>query len=209
MNHLLAGGIHREGEAPGVCSAHCLEAFIGEPSHFALLKGIRDMAGVIQSSPRAATRPTVQSLDLPPWQPRPDSAATARGPRPPRGLSGSGWRDAFRWLLPWRERRFARRISRELLTLHRIVSARNPNLRGRDLYRIVVMARTRADLESAEILLDRAEESFAAWPAPRTLKFCDVVHFIAVSEFLASHGNSPWIHANMGREILSRIPDRL
>jgi len=31
----------------------------------------------------------------------------------------------------------------------------------------------------------------------------------AVSEFLASHGNSPWIYANMGREVESQIPGNL
>src|SRR2546430_12945188 len=38
--------------------------------------------------------------------------------------------------------------------------------------------------------LDEAEESYATWPILRALTFCDVVHFIAVSEFLASHGDA-------------------
>jgi hypothetical protein len=65
------------------------------------------------------------------------------------------------------------------------------------------------DPESAEALLERAEESFAAWPARRTLRFRDVVHLIAVSEFLASHGDSSWIQTNMGREVASQIPANL
>jgi len=55
----------------------------------------------------------------------------------------------------------------------------------------------------------QAQESFAAWPTRRALKFCDLVHFVDVSEFLASHGNSPWIYANMGREVASQISDNL
>jgi hypothetical protein len=95
------------------------------------------------------------------------------------------------------------------LKLYGIVAASHPRLRGRDLYRKIVIARTHSDEASAETLLDQAEESFAAWPTRRDLKFVDVVHFIAVSEFLASHGNSPWIYANMGREVESQIPGSL
>lgn len=122
---------------------------------------------------------------------------------------GTRWRDFFSRPLPCRERRFARRIGRELLKLYWIVSACDPNLRGRGLYRTIVISRTRVDSESAEALLDQAEESFAAWPTRRTLKFRDVVHFIAVSEFLASHSNSSWIHADMRREVASQIPANL
>jgi hypothetical protein len=124
-------------------------------------------------------------------------------------VPGTGWRDILAGLFPWRERRYARDISRDLLKLYRIVSASHPDLRGRDLYRKIIIARTRADPDSAEALLNQAEESFAAWPTRRTLTFCDVVHFVAVSEFLASHGNSPWIYANMGREVAAQIPDNL
>ena len=112
-------------------------------------------------------------------------------------------------LFPWRERRFARRVSRELLKLYRIVSAAQPDLRGRDLYRRIIIARSQADPAAADTLIDQAEESFASWPVPREVKFCDVVHFVVVSEFLASHGNSRWIHANVGREVASEIPDNL
>jgi hypothetical protein len=124
-------------------------------------------------------------------------------------LQSAGWLDLFAGLFPWRERRFARRVSRELLKLYRVISASQPGLRGKDLYRRIVMARSRFDAESADTLINQAEESFAAWPVPRELKFCDVVHFIAVSEFLASHGNSPWIHANVGRVVASQIPHNL
>jgi hypothetical protein len=124
-------------------------------------------------------------------------------------LYGNGWRDFFSWPLPCRERRFARRIGRELLKLYWFVSASHPDLRGRGLYRTIVISRTRVDPESAEALLEQAEESFAAWPTRRALKFRDVVHFIAVSEFLATHSDSSWIRTNMGREVASQIPARL
>ena len=123
-----------------------------------------------------------------------------------RGASPSG---LFAGLALWRERRFVRRISRELLKLYRSMVAANPGLRGRELYRRIVIARLHTDRDSAETLIDQAEDSFAAWPVRRAVNFCDVVHFIAVSEFLATHGDSPWIHANVRQEIASQIPPDL
>ena len=124
-------------------------------------------------------------------------------------LSESAWRGLLAGLAPWRERRFARCVARELVELYRTVSVRHPRLRGRDLYREIVIARKRIDPESANALLDEAEESYATWPTVRTLTFCDVVQFIAVSEFLASHGDTAWIQADMRREVRSEIPRNL
>ena len=168
------------------------------------------MIDLTEPGPPLATRPTLQLMTIPVWPvqigdiPADGKPGTVASPLP-----GSGWRDVLAGLFPWRERRFARQVSRELLKLYGIVAASHPKLRGRDLYRKIVIARTRSDEASAEALLDQAEESFAAWPTRRDLKFVDVVHFVAVSEFLASHGNSPWIYANMGREVESQIPGNL
>jgi hypothetical protein len=115
-------------------------------------------------------------------------------------------RDFVESLFLGAEARFATRVSDDLLALHRAVVTRHPGLRGRDLYRKIVIARTQTDPASAEVLLDQAEESFAAWPAERPLRFSDVVHAIAISEFLASHDGASWIRANMGRVIQARIP---
>jgi YHS domain-containing protein len=143
----------------------------------------------------------------------PPAAFDARSPRLADAsagmLSGAGRFNILAGLFPWRERRFARRVSRELLKLYRIVSAAQPDLRGRDLYRRIIIARSRADPAAADMLIDQAEESFAAWPVAREVKFGDVVHFVVVSEYLASHGTSPWIQGNVGREVASEIPDHL
>jgi len=163
-----------------------------------------------QLPPEPVFRTTLQLMTIPVWPEQ-----TGLGDLPggqgtvPGALPGRGWRDVLAGLFPWRERRFARQVSRELLQLYRAVKTQHPGLPPRDLYRKIVIAHTRGDEQSAEALLDLAEESFAEWPTRRALKFNDVVHFIAVSEFLASHGNSPWIYANMGREVASRIPAEL
>jgi YHS domain-containing protein len=152
----------------------------------------------------AETLPTPQPLKFPVRPTHTGNAAPGTA-RP----TATGWRERLESILPGREQRFVRRVSRELLDLYRTVSARNSRLQGRDLYREIVIARKGADAGTAETLLDQAEESYALWPTPRALTFCDVVHFIAVSEFLASHDDTPWIHENVRREVDLLIPHNL
>jgi hypothetical protein len=104
-----------------------------------------------------------------------------------------------------REKRHAAQVSRELLDLYNHVRASQPGLRRREIYLKVVMARTGANLEGAESVLMRAEQSFARWPTDRDLTFSDVVHYLAVSEYLAV-GNRLATHIDMGRLIAGRIP---
>jgi hypothetical protein len=109
----------------------------------------------------------------------------------------------------WRQSRHAKAVSHELLKLHRSVAERHPNLRGPTLYRQIVMVRSRADMATADRLLKRAEESFAAWPTQRDLRFADVVHYLAIEEFLAAHPETNWTQTHMGRIVTTRIPRRL
>jgi YHS domain-containing protein len=168
------------------------------------------MIDLTEPSARKATNPTLQLLTIPVWPVTVGESAQIQKPGTlPGELPGNRWRDLMAGLFPWREKRFAKRISRDLLHLYGVVSSSHPDLKGRDLYRKIIVMHNRTDADAAEILLDQAEESFAAWPTRRKLKFVDVVHFVAVSEFLASHGNSPWIYANMGQEVAYHIPDDL
>lgn len=104
-----------------------------------------------------------------------------------------------------RESRYVAEIIRELLKLHWIVSASHPGLPRRDIYRKIVMARTGGDEEEANSLLRRAEQSFATWPKERELTFADVVHYLAVSEYLANDDRMA-TRINMGRIIAGRVP---
>jgi transposase-like protein len=104
-----------------------------------------------------------------------------------------------------RESRYVAAITRELLKLHWIVSASHPGLARRDIYRRIVMVRSGADEDEANLLLRRAEQSFATWPTPRELTFADVVHYIAVSEYLQGDDRIG-TRINMGRLIAGRVP---
>lgn len=216
------------------CSGRCRDVFSADPEHFAAIAQaeaarkassaalsdreaapapVQPAAPAFEPAPPLAASPPPSEPIIDDWEPTPRTetilklpvsqphASVAPGPPPE-----AGWRDRLVALLPGREQRFVRRVSRELLDLYRSVSAADARLRGRDLYRQVVIARKRANPKSADRLLDQAEESYAMWPAPRALTFCDVVHFIAVSEFLASHGDTPWLHENVRREVESLIP---
>ena len=88
-------------------------------------------------------------------------------------------------LVSWREAQYAAQVSRDMLKLYQIVSASHPRLPRRVIYKRVVMARTGSDLNKAEAVLSWAEQSFASWPTERALTFSDVVHYMAVSEYLA------------------------
>ncbi len=110
------------------------------------------------------------------------------------------------WMLAWQERRHTARVSKELLALYRLVAADHPGLVDRELFKLVVMKRNGCDSRAADSILESAEESFAQWPASCELTFCDVVHYLAVTEFLASHQREHWIHNNMALVVASHIP---
>jgi hypothetical protein len=111
-------------------------------------------------------------------------------------------------MFSWREARYAVQTSREMLKLYWIVSASHPGLAHREIYQKVVMARTGASLGAAEAIVRRAEQSFANWPTEREVTFSDVVHYMAVSEYLASVGRAG-TRIDMGRVVAGRVPENL
>ena len=131
-------------------------------------------------------------------------------PQPAQRMSlaqrASTWRNELAAsLVSPRESRYVAAIIRELLKLHWIVSASHPGLSRRAIYQKVVMARTGADEDEANSILRRAEQSFASWPRERDLTFADVVHYLAVSEYLTDDGRLA-TRINMGRLIAGRVP---
>jgi hypothetical protein len=125
------------------------------------------------------------------------------------GQRATAWRNELAAsLVSPRESRHVAATVRELLKLHWIVSASHPGLPRRTIYQKVVMARTGGDEDDAREILRKAEQSFATWPKERELTFADVVHYMAVSEYLTADDRIA-TRINMGRLIAGRVPSDL
>lgn len=109
-------------------------------------------------------------------------------------------------LLGWRERRHTARISRRLLEAYRRAAAAYPGLQRRALYLHIVIAHMGCAPSAANEVLESAEQSFAAWPVERALRFQDVVHYLAVTESTATTG---WTRGNLGSVVASMVPKDL
>jgi hypothetical protein len=129
----------------------------------------------------------------------------------PPAASPSRPRRHFRsFFVGWRERRFAARTSRQLLKLHRQVAAAHPGAGRQQLYRLIVMARLGATAQVADAVLTRAAESFASWPVERALRFRDVVHYLAVSDYLGTDAElAEWTRENLGHVVAEFVPDTM
>lgn len=113
-------------------------------------------------------------------------------------------------MVTWRERHHAARISRQMMRLYRKVAADHPGARKAELYRYVMAARLGGTLTAADAVLEQAAQSFAEWPVARALTFRDVVHYVAVSDYLASYDDvAQWTRDNLGRKVASLVPDYL
>ena len=135
----------------------------------------------------------------------------ASGARPPPRETPGWLRKLFGPLIVgWEEKRYAAKTSRELLSLYERIAKSRPGLSKDELYRQVVMARLGGTRAAADAVLARATESFATWPVERALTFRDVVHYLAVSDYLATNAEAAdWTRENLGRVVSSLIPDHL
>jgi hypothetical protein len=109
------------------------------------------------------------------------------------GPSHRPWFRSMSWLLAWEQQRSVVRCCQEMLAMHAKVGAANPGLSGQALYRLVVGARLGLSDRAADAVLLRAEQSYSIWPVERELRFRDVVHYLAVTEFTTEHGDLPWV----------------
>jgi hypothetical protein len=120
----------------------------------------------------------------------------------PRGLA----RYALGRLHAWSQQRYARRGARRAHTQYQRLRRSRPALRGEDLYAAFVCQRNAIDDAAARALLRRAEQSFAAWPDYRDLNFQDVVKYLVIADYLASHQHLGGTTVDMGRVIGHIIP---
>jgi len=210
------------------CSEDCRARFAADASRWAVsaaLGGIKSAAPVIERDIdldlSAAMAPAKvpfagpsDQFEVSSWKnippPKLDIGVShAAAVLPPDDHAASDEHGLFSPLAAWRERHFATVCCRDLLKLYHTVAAQRPNLARTDLYRQIVVERTDSDNTAADTILRLAEESFASWPVSRELNFRDVVHYLAVSEFLDTHKGSRWVHADMRRIVNSAIPHDL
>jgi hypothetical protein len=109
----------------------------------------------------------------------------------------------------WHELRFAKRGGRLALARYERLRRERPELAGQALYEVFVCERNALEASAARAILQRAEASFAAWPTDRDLKFLNVVQYVVISEYLASHPKRRGTSTNMARIIAQVIPRHL
>jgi YHS domain-containing protein len=178
------------------CSEECHSLFSADPAQFIEVHVFaHDIAGQASSLPAPQFR-------------HPRFTRGQRASRNPvreleyvlRGMISS-------WLLAWREERHASRTSRVMLRHYKAISAENPQLQRRELYKLVVMALARCDATAANRILEHAQESFVDhWPVSRELTLRDVANYVAVSEYLQLHGEDFWVRSEFENVIASNIP---
>jgi hypothetical protein len=123
---------------------------------------------------------------------------------------GSGMNGLFAdWGLVIEERRYAKHASGEMLTLYKALRLEFPTWLDGDIYKALVMRRIGCNAVEAMNTLHHAYESYAHWPADRSLTLCDVIHYLAVNEFLAAHTGEKGTRTAMGQIVASQIPHTL
>ena len=90
--------------------------------------------------------------------------------------------------LAFRERRYAKRVVRQLLKSLSAISAKNPNLSGEPLYREALLHTTLVDPSHVDEVLRQAEDSIDEWTAhsEKELGFRQVAHFVVLSRYRAA-----------------------
>ena len=87
-----------------------------------------------------------------------------------------------------KEKRFAKRVIKNLLKSHAAVSTENPGLSDKALYKEVLLHTRQVDAPQADEILLQAEDSVDAWTARTSegMRFRQVVHFFVMSQYLAA-----------------------
>ena len=104
---------------------------------------------------------------------------------------------------------YAWRTSYEMLRWYKRVRGEEPRLAGRSLYQQIIVRRSGLDQEAARRVLRLAYQRFCKWPCERTLRFRDVVQYVAIDEYLRSHLVNIGTHTDMGRVVARLIPPNL
>jgi YHS domain-containing protein len=197
------------------CSESCRERFMTNPSRFAVIAALEGAGRQLPPGAGADSQSAGQTSRF--WS-VPPVLAVADGGTGLADVIAGPWpgtvvrteaRGLFALVLAWRERRFAAARCREMMSLHGTVRSVYPELTGTALYRQILIGRGGSNPATVDEVLRNAEQSFAIWPVARELTFRDVVHYLAVSEFVSSYDGTPWVHVNMKRVVESMVPHDL
>jgi hypothetical protein len=140
----------------------------------------------------------------------PDAEDASRSAvHPPRTLRDRWTEFTTNRQAAWRELRFAKEAGQRALACFRRLQANQPTLSGRPLYEAFACEYGRIDSAAARTMLHRAEASFAAWPNERELIFRDVVQYMVILEYLATHPKRSGTTANMTGVLSKIIPVQL
>ena len=95
------------------------------------------------------------------------------------------WHQMF---LAVKEKRFAKRVIERLLEAHSAVSANNPGLSDKALYREVLLHTQQVDPLLVDQLLLQAEDSIDEWTSPGRdgLGFREIAHFFVLKQYQAT-----------------------
>ena len=90
--------------------------------------------------------------------------------------------------LAFKEKRFAKRVIRYLLESYSIVSAENPGLSDKALYREVLLHTQQVDPSRVDQILQQAEDSIDDWTASGRagLQFREVAHYFILTQYQAA-----------------------
>jgi hypothetical protein len=87
--------------------------------------------------------------------------------------------------LAMREKRFAKRVVRQLLKSYSAISSENPSLTGEPLYREVLLHTNLVDPSDVDEILWQAEDSIDEWTTHSRMRLGlrQVAHFVALSQY--------------------------
>jgi hypothetical protein len=90
--------------------------------------------------------------------------------------------------LAFKEKRFAKRVIKRLLEAYLTVSAENPDLSDKALYREVLLHTQQVDLSRVGQMLQQAEDSLDQWTTSGRggLGFREVAHFFVLTQYQAT-----------------------
>ena len=91
-------------------------------------------------------------------------------------------------ILALKEKRFAKRVIKCLLESYSAVSAENPDLSDKALYREVLLHTQQVEQSHVDQLLQQAEDSIDQWTASGRdrLGFREIAHFFVLTQYLAT-----------------------